>query len=140
MSKRYLTVQEFGNITVAQSTLDVNLAGTSLTLGNSHSGDLIVLNATSGSVLALPSPVAGLNYHLVVRNTGPHTITAQSACIIGSVATALGSVGSLATGSAKTTISTTAGSAVGDSLSLTCDGTYYYLKGNVSNNNALKFD
>ena len=141
MSQSYRTIHEFESLTVAQQALQITPAGTSVTLGNAHSGDVILLNATSGSALVLPALQAGLDYKCIVSATGAHTITAPGQLVFGNLTNAVFNTGANLTcgASGKTTISTTAGSTVGDRLNITCDGTNYYLSGVVANYNAVKF-
>lgn len=140
MSQRSKVIHDFRSVNLGQSQLQLTHAGSSITLTPAESGDLIALNATGGSVVSLPTPLSGLMYRFVVTNTGAHTLTAPSACINGAIVNAVFNTGAnLATGAAKTSIATTAGSAIGDSLTLLGDGTRYFLSGTVTNFNAVKF-
>ena len=140
MSQASKVVRDFTAINIEQSQLQITPANQSISLGLPQSGDLITLNATSGSAVALPTPLPGLIYQFVVSNTGAHTVTALTPCINGAVGFALSSSNAnLATGAAKTAIATTTGSSVGDSFTLISDGTKYFLRGSVTNFNAIKF-
>lgn len=141
MSQAYKTIKEYQSVSVSSTLVQVNLAGSSVNLGNNQSGEVVTLNSTGGSVVTLPFPMKGLQYKFIVSATGGHTITAPSACIYGAVCNAVSNTGAsiLSTGSAKTIIATTTGSAVGDSFSLVCDGSKYFVSGSVSQFNALKF-
>lgn len=140
MSQGYKLIHEFEQISVGHSNLQVNQAGTSLTLGNDQSGDLVSLNSTAGSAITLPAPAAGLNYSFLVSKAGNHAITAPGAKIVGNISVAnYSTAASLATGAAKTSLTFGSGVAVGDSFSLVSDGTLYFLRGVVSNANALSF-
>ena len=140
MSQASKVVRDFTAINIEQSQLQITPAGASISLGLPQSGDLITLNATGGSAVSLPTPLPGLIYQFVVSNTGAHTVTALTACINGAVGFAVSSsIANLATGAAKTEIATTAGSVIGDSFTLVSDGTKYFLRGNVTNFNAIKF-
>jgi hypothetical protein len=140
MSQRSKTIHEFKAINLSQSTLDITNVNGSLLLNNSHSGDFISLNSTSGCTITLPSPTPGLNFNFVINNTGAHTLTASSAIINGSISHSVFSTSAnLATGTAKSIIATTTGSAVGDTFTLTGNGSKYFLKGCVSNHNAVEF-
>jgi hypothetical protein len=140
MSQRYKVIHDFQSVNLSQSQLQFTNADLSITLGAAQSGDIVTLNATGGSVVILPSPSTGLLYRFVITNIGAHTLTAPSACINGAVANSVFNTGSnLATGTAKTSIASTVGSAIGDSFSLMGTGTTYVLSGNVSNFNAVKF-
>lgn len=143
MSQSYKTIHEFGSINLDQIILNVNNAGTAITLDPTESGEIIVLNATGGSSVTLSAPEVGLNYRFIVGVTGGHTITAPSASILGSVTSSITSTAAtslLTTGAAKTTISTTAGSVRGDTFFLVSNGGAYYISGAVANPNALIFN
>ena len=142
MSQSYKTIHEFSSIALGQTLLSVNNAGTAITLDATKSGEIIVLNATGGSAVTLSAPEVGLSYRFIVGATGGHTITAPSATILGSVTSAITATAAtsiLTTGAAKTIIHTTAGSVIGDSISLVSNGGAYYVSGEVSTFNALKF-
>lgn len=141
MSQASKTIHDFQALNLGQSNFNVTDVSSALTLTAQHSGDIISLNATGGCAVTLPFPTAGLLYQFVVNNTGAHALTAPSACINGGVCNAVSNTGgsSLATITAKTVVSTTSGSAVGDSFTLTANGSKYFLKGNVAQYNAIKF-
>lgn len=140
MSQASKTIHDFQALNLGQSLLQVTNASTSLTLTSKDSGDCITLSSTSGCAITLPTPTSGLSFQFIVNNTGAHSIVAPSACINGSICNSVFNTGAnLATSTAKTTISTTTGSAVGDMFTLTGNGSKYFLRGNVSNFNAVKF-
>lgn len=140
MSQRSKVVHDFKSINLGQLQLQVKNAGNALSLTPAESNDIISLNSTSGSAISLPTPSAGLHYRFIVTNTGAHTITAPTACINGALVNSVFNTGAnLATGAAKTSIATTAGSVIGDNLSLIATNNKYFLSGNVSNFNAVKF-
>jgi hypothetical protein len=140
MSQRSKTIHEFSAINLAQSTLTLTSVTGAKTLLTGDSGDFFSLNATSGCTITLPAPSSGLVFNFLVNNTGAHTLVAPSACIVGSVSNAVANTGaSLATGVAKTIVSTTSGSAVGDSITLIGNSSKYFLQGNVSEYNAVTF-
>lgn len=140
MSQRSKVIHDFQSLNLGQSRLQLSDAGTSITLGPAQSGDIVTLNATSGSIVSLPFPSSGLVYKFIVTNTGAHTLTAPSACINGAIANAISSTnGNLATGASKTAISTTAGSVIGDSFTLLGTGSKYFLSGNVTNFDAIRY-
>lgn len=138
MSQSSKVVRDFQSINVGYSLLQITEAGSALTLTPSHSGDIIALNATSGSAITLPTPSDGLFYRFVVTNTGGHVLTAPSACINGAVAISQYSTSAnLATGPAKTVIKTTAGSLIGDQITLIGKDNKYFLGGVVGLHNSL---
>jgi hypothetical protein len=143
MSQSYKTIHEYASISVGRTLSVINNADTAITLDTAQSGEIVVLNSTSGSVVTLSPPQSGLSYRFIVGVTGGHTITAPSASILGSVtssvvATAANTI--LTSGAtAKTVISTTAGSARGDSILLVSNGGAYYVSGTVQNFNAITF-
>ena len=142
MSQSYKTIQRFQTISVSQTLLNVQPAGSSATLGSAQSGDLCVLNSSSGSAVVLPSPSVGLNFPFLVSQTGGHTITAPVSTLFGAVNVAVPTGGSTlnvtaATGS--TVLLTSAGSCVGDRFNLVSDGLNYYVSGNVCHYNSVVF-
>lgn len=138
MSQSYKVVRDFKSLNVGQSQLQMTNAGSSISLKPSESGDIILLNATGGSAVTLPSPSSGLHYRFIVSNTGAHTITAPTACINGAVSISQYSTSAnLATGAAKTVIKTTAGSLIGDQITLVATDNKYFLSGVVGLHNAL---
>lgn len=140
MSQSFKTIHDFQSLNVGQSILDVTSVTNTLTLTPKHSGDIISLDSTSGCAITLPTPTPGCLFQFVVNNTGPHTITAPSACINGSIVNSIFNTGSnLATSTPKTVISTTTGSAVGDTFTLTANSTKYFLKGTVAQFNAVQY-
>lgn len=140
MSQRSKTLHDFKAINLRQSILDVTNVSGALVLDNSHSGDFINLNSTTGCAITLPPPSAGLTFNFVVNNTGAHTLTAASAIINGAITNAVfNTSANLATGTPKSIIATTSGSSVGDTFTLTGNGSKYFLKGVVSNYNAVEF-
>lgn len=140
MSQSYKTIHEFQTLNVSYTDITVtNITGAS-TLTQLQSGNIISLNSTSGCAVTLPSPTNGVVYQFLVNNTGAHTLTAPSACINGTVTSAIANTtANLSTGTAKTVISTTSGSSVGDAFTLIGANGKYFVKGNVSQNNALQF-
>jgi hypothetical protein len=131
-----ITIHDFDVANLSSSVpVKVASAGASLTLTPLLTGNIVILNSTSGSTVTLPAPAAGLVFKCIVGATGGHTISAPSACIQGSISVALYSTsGSLSTSTPKTTITTgtTNGSKVGDIVNLVSDGTFYYMSGTVS--------
>jgi hypothetical protein len=137
MSKSFNTVHNFGQVVSAQTYDSVTFAGSSLTVTPGNSGDVIVLNATSGSAVTLPAPAAGFKANFVVGLTAAsHTISAPSAVVYGNVLTA-NTTGGIAITTAKTNIATTAGSVIGDRISVTSDGVNYYISGFTSRYNGI---
>lgn len=139
MSKSFYTPHDFNSINVLQQQKQVSILGTAVTVGNSHSGDINILNATGGSVVTLPAPASGLNFKFIVANSSSNMFVAPSTSIYGGVSTsAYHTSGNLAA-AGNTSITTTSGSAIGDSYSFVSDGSRYYLSGNVANFNAFQF-
>ncbi len=141
MSQSYRGQHAFASLTLASQKVQITSLTTSTSLGNSHSGDLIVFSSTSGTTLSLPSPVSGLQYEFVVGATAAsHSIVAPSASIVGNIMIAVGNTnGSSLHTSSATSITTTAGSAVGDSVKLKCDGTKWFVSGSVNLLNAFVY-
>lgn len=142
MSKSALVPHDFETINVDYTITPVNFVGTSQILTVQNSGDLNVLNSTSGSVVSLPLASSGYTFPFVVSALGPHTITAPASTLFGAVNCAVPTTGSTlnvtnATGS--TVLLTTSGSTIGDRFNVISDGTNYYVSGTVSKYNAIKF-
>lgn len=138
MSQRYKNIHDFRSINLSSSKVQVMDADSTITLSSEHSGDIILLNATGGSAVTLPTPSSGLIYQFIVANTGGHVITAPSACINGALSISQYSTSAnLSTGAAKTVIRTTTGSLIGDRINLIGSGSKYFLTGNVSLFNAV---
>jgi hypothetical protein len=138
MSQRSKVIHDFQSVNLGQSLLQITNADSAITLTPKESGDIIALNYTAGSVVTLPTPSDGLLYKFIVTNTGAHTLTAPSACINGAIAISQYSTSAnLATGAAKSVIKTTAGSLIGDQITLIAKDNKYYLSGVVSLFNAI---
>ena len=135
MSLSYRVPHHFQSIKVDTTNINTLFAGTGLSLSNA-SGDLIVLNSTSGSSIFLPKPEAGGNFHFIVNATSAaHVITASTSGIIaGSFVNS--SVGSVGITTLKTSI-TNSGGSIGDSIKLVSDGTYWYMSGLCNNVNSI---
>lgn len=141
MSQRSKVIHDFQSLNLGQSRLQITDAGSAITLGPSHSGDIIALNATGGSAVTLPTPSDGLYYRFIVTNTGGHVLTAPSACINGAIAVSQYSTSAnFATGPAKSTIRTTTGSLIGDQITLIGKDNKYFLSGSAGLFNAFVFN
>jgi hypothetical protein len=140
MSKAYLTVHDFSALNVNSIEQQLIPAGAAYSAGNTASGDIILLNSTSGSSVTLPSNSPGLHFTFLVSNTGAHTITSPSANLYGglNVVVANSAVSSNLVANGNTVISTTSGSSIGDTITLLSDDTKYYVSGTVSRFNGLK--
>ena len=141
MSHSYHSIHEFSSLKVANQKASVSSLSESATLGNAESGSSIVLNSTTGSTLTLPSAILGLNYNVIIAATADaHSINAGSALLLGNVSSATATDGVvMSTGAAKTTLSTTVGSAIGDSFKLISDGTNWYVSGSANTFDAAVF-
>ena len=141
MAQSYKTIHDFQFLNVDESNVNIVRAGTNKILTNLENGDVIILNATAGSIVNLPVPQAGSSFTFIVSANGAHTVAAPTASIYGSIACSIANTASnmLTTGPAKTVIATTAGSTIGDTFIVLSDGTNFYVRGSVANYNALKF-
>lgn len=137
MSKSYLIPHSFSRIDVATSVDRFILAGNTFTATSNESGNFIMLNSTSGSSVSVPNAGTGLDFTFIVGVTGGHTITCPTNTIFGSLNFPFAGTSGNLLANGMTSISTTAGSCVGDTLKLRCDGTNFYLTGTVSRFNAL---
>jgi hypothetical protein len=138
MSKSYLVPHDFQSVNLGYTSTVLNAAGSTFVAGADVSGELVTLNATGGSAVSVPGIFSGLDLTFVVANTGAHTITLPSACVYGTVGYNYAGTSGNMLAAASTVISTTAGSAVGDCIKLTSDGTKCYLSGTVTAFNAIK--
>jgi hypothetical protein len=136
MSQSYYSHHEFASLSVASSAQSVLNVTTNTTLGSTDSGSLIFLGATSGTTLRLPAAgdASGLTFRISVAATAAsHSIVAPAASLIGGLTSCVATTGvSLATGAAKTSLTTTAGSAIGDNFQLRSNGTSWFVSGNLA--------
>ena len=142
MAQSYKTIHDFQSLNVSDSLLSVTRAGTGATLGSLQSGNLITLNSTTGSLITLPAPTVGFSFPFVVAALGAHTITAPTSTLFGAINCAVPTAGSTlnvcsATGSSV--LLTTAGSSIGDRITIVSDGVNYYISGTVAHFNSIKF-
>ena len=115
----------------------VKNAGTSLTVGNTYTDSYVFLNATGGSSVLIKPLAEGSVVNFVVSNTGAHVITTSTGSLIGCLSVASGNTNANLVLSGSTSISTTVGSAIGDSWTIVSNGSKLYIHGNVKNTNAV---
>lgn len=144
MSKSFYSHQEFSKLSVVSSAKPVSTLLTSATLG-SNSNSHFFIGATTGRTFTLPAAAsaAGQSYEFTVTATAAsHLIQAPSASIIGSLAADVtATAGNIqSSGAAKTSLQTTAGSAVGDFFRLTSNGTNWFVRGQTAAFNGAKFN
>lgn len=139
MSKSFYTPHDFDAINVLTQKHTVSVLGTAVTVGNLQSGDVCMLTATAGSVVTLPSPVAGATFNFIVANSTSNQINTPTATLFGGVGRSVYSTAGNLNASANARITTTSGSAIGDTYNIVSDGTRYYLSGMVANYNACLF-
>jgi len=127
----------FSNYLKSQSIVQPvvsTIATTGTTLSSSQSGQLFVLNKTSGSIARLPVPSAGISFQFIVGATAGHSIIAPSACIYGSAGP------NTANAIARVNLQPTAGSIRGDTLTFTAvDSSAYYMFGSAHTTGTLSF-
>ncbi len=129
MSHSYRQNHEFASMRVNSQRASVTSVTASSTLPASLSGGFLVFNSTAASTVTLPAPNSGLQYTFAIGATSAsHSITAPSAVLFGSVASA-GTTGVLSAASGSTSLATTTGSAAGDSVSLVSDGSKWFVRG-----------
>lgn len=153
-NKIHFTLTEFQTMSANASSTTVNAPTGTVAINLSVATTTAVTAAQSNSIydiiqntgvvsVTLPALASGLYYKFIVSVASianAVTITAPSACIVGTV---LSSDGTAVTGGAVTTaktnvvIGTTAG--IGDSYEFTCDGTHYFLKGFTSVHGSVTF-
>jgi len=108
-------------------TVQTIAAATVLTA--SDSGKVLILNAAAGAAVTLPAPAAGFNCKIftgALFATTNWVISAPTAVIRGGAI--VNSVNVLASGSTNINMVATA-DAIGDTVELISDGTYYYVRG-----------
>jgi len=138
MSKSYLVPQDFQSVNLGSVNTTINVAGSTFTAGPDVSGEIIILNATGGSVVTVPSLVSGLDLTFIVSNTGAHTITVPTGTLHGTAHFPYAGTAGTLFASANAVIATTVGSVVGDQFNITSDGTKCYLTGSVRNFNSFR--
>ena len=139
MSKSYLTVHDYSALNVSSNEVQIYAANTTLNIKPPLSGDYILLNATGGSTVNLPSVSPGLQFNFIVQNTGGHAIIAPANTLYGSVSLGVANTGGNLNADSNQYIFTTAGSCVGDAFSVLSDGINYYVSGTVAQYNSLIF-
>jgi len=141
MSHSAKQITYFERLQVGSQNLQVTPAGAEITLGATESGETILLNSTSGSAVALPVATSGMKFDFIVSALGDHVITAPEDTIYGSISASISATdgSALLTSDGTTTISTTEGSALGDSFTLVSDGTNYFVSGTAKDFNGVVF-
>lgn len=144
MSKNFYAHHEFAKLSVQSNAKTVNNLLTSTTLGSSGSNSHFFLGSTTGRTISLPAAgsASGISYEFTVAATAAsHLIAAPAASIVGSLSSDVTTAGAVqSTGAAKTSLQTTSGSAVGDNFRLTSNGTTWFLSGQTSAFNGVKFN
>lgn len=139
MSKSYLIPHSFSQLNVGSALSQSILAGSTLTVTTAESGDFIILNATGGSAVSVPSSAraAGLDLTFIVGvSAASHTITFPTGTLFGHIDQS--TAGSLVAGSTNTSVSSSAGS-VGDMFKVVCDGTKFYISGSAAKATGVTF-
>lgn len=138
MSHSYYANHEFASIKAAsQKSIVVNLTGaTTLTTG--QSGTHFFVSSTAATAVTLPAATAGVNFQITVGATAAsHSIVAPSAILHGTIIGAASTGGGLMSPAASTSLTTTAGSAIGDTVSLTSNGAKWFVNGTARSFNAF---
>lgn len=108
---------------------------TTLTAGDS--GKLIVLNASGGGAITMPTGVAGMIYKFVIGATAPTSswvITFAEQTVNGALVVA----GALVAGANENTLTFVASTALrGDECTVVFDGTTWHVTGNATATGAL---
>ena len=144
MSQSYFTVTEFQKVNVGTLQQKIATLNTDGAISSSLSGRTFFLKPqsdTTGVAVILPSPAAGLNFNFIISGTAAsHSITSSSANIVGSIQTSETTAGvSLLISSPKTSVTTSTGSKLGDSLSFISDGQKWFLSGAASTFTAVAY-
>lgn len=140
MSHAYLSNHDFSSLRLGHQKVPVSILTASTSIG-SLSGSTILVASTTGLTLSLPSPQQGLKYDIFISSTAAsHSLVAPSASLVGSVLPATATAGvAMFSGAAKTSLTSSAGSAVGDNISVVSDGSKWFVKGSSSAFNAFVF-
>lgn len=143
MSKAFFSHHEFSQLKVASSSKPVSTQMASATLTSADSGSLLFFGSTTGTALTLPaaSAAAGLSFEVAVAATAAnHSLVAPAAELVGVLTSDAPTDGvSLATGAAKTSLTTGAGSALGDHFKVTSNGTNWFLSGSCATSDGATF-
>jgi len=139
----------FGSLSVSKlipDTVEVNIASITTdtyTMASVDAGCVFVLNKPSGSTVTLPPLAEGFSATILVGATAAsHVIVSPTASkIVGSVVDC-GTSGNLAIISPRTSMTvgnSSTSSVVGDQFRVICDGTRYYLNGQVVSSGSVAF-
>lgn len=142
MSLSSYTSREYASIVLNGQVVTASTAG-NLLVGGAGGAPGFVLNASNYSAsslqngatffsssssanLALPAPVLGANFNVVIGNTAGIAIASNAANVWGTYTNCTN--GTLSITAAKTTVTFASGLAkVGDSVSISSDGSKYYI-------------
>ena len=130
MSKAYHSIVEYKVLDAPVVNDVVAITSTAVTLSG-QSGALVVFGITSGSTVTLPSPKLGLSYDFVIGAVGDHKISG-SGNILGGLSNCSATTASVnCAGVTKGNINfwSTAGSVIGDTVSLKSNGSFWFAKG-----------
>lgn len=106
------------------SVMPIGLVGATVVLTASQSGSVLINNSTSGTPSwTLPAPANGLQFTFICGNTTNGFTVTSSAAVIHFKTSASGTVLT-----STTTLTNTQGTAiVGDTISIVCDGTAWWM-------------
>ena len=105
------------------------------TLVDTDSGSVYFLDGSTTFDVTLPSVKAGLNFKFIATDTTADVDIVQAASdedFIGFILDGAGSKDSAVSGDTKIIFDTTGGASAGDWVSLSCDGTNWYVQGACS--------
>ncbi len=144
MSQSYFTVTEFQKVNIGTLQKPTSTLTADGAIDPSLSGSTIFLKPQSDTTavsVTLPRAAPGLNFNFVVSGTAAnHSIASPTANIVGSIQTSETTAGvSLLISTPKTSVTTGAGSKVGDTLSFVSDGEKWFLSGAASTFTAVTY-
>ena len=139
MSRLYNNaINRFKNISVDSVSQEAVSFTAANTLAQEHSGDVLFLASTTGTALTLPAPSASLRFDITISAlplSGQHSIVAPSAILAGTISATTTPI----TTASATTLTTGAGSALGDRVSLISDGSTWFVNGTANAIDAFVF-
>ena len=123
-----------GSISGQKKAVLTTTADTTLT--DADSGKLILLNGAVTHDVTLPSPAAGLNFKFVLIDATADVDVVQAGAsddFKGGLSTIADAAGDTpAAGDTKIVFDQSGGAAIGDTVSLECDGTNWFVSGVVA--------
>jgi len=138
MSKSYLIPHSFSRIDVATSIDRVVSVNNTFTATSTESGNFIILNSTTGSIVSVPNAGTGLDLTFIVGVTAAnHVITFPTGTLFGNITQ--GTAGNITVSGTNTSVTSSTSGSVGDRFKVVSDGTKFYINGSTSKANGVSF-